>query len=283
MRREAYHYKEQSPLDHVENIKRYLLIASSLVPRDPALCHFCIRHPDLMESNIIVSKSTDSEWQVVSLLDWQHASILPLFLHASMPDRMQNYNDPISESLIQPSLPENLDELNEAKQDQEKEIYRRRLVHYHYVKNTQKYNEPHCKALAEPMSMLRRRLFYHASDPWEGETLALKVALIEATEKWKTLTEGKDTLCPVAFDPEDVRKTMELDEEQREADNLLELFRNMIGFGPEGWVPTERYEAAMASGEKAKENALALAESEEDRKEIIEHWLLNDIDEEKYM
>ena len=36
--------------------------------------------------------------------------------------------------------------------------------------------------------MLRRRLFYHASDMWEGETLALKVALIEATENWETLT-----------------------------------------------------------------------------------------------
>jgi len=36
-RREAYGYKEQSPLDHIENLERYLLIASSLVPKNLAL------------------------------------------------------------------------------------------------------------------------------------------------------------------------------------------------------------------------------------------------------
>ena len=38
--------------------------------------------------------------------------------------------------------------------------------------------------------MLRRRLFDHSNAPWEGETLALKVALIEAMEKWETLAGG---------------------------------------------------------------------------------------------
>ena len=59
-RREVYQYQEQSPSDHVENLNRYLLIASSLVPRNPALGHFRIRHPDLQPSNIIVSRSLDS-------------------------------------------------------------------------------------------------------------------------------------------------------------------------------------------------------------------------------
>jgi hypothetical protein len=36
------------------------------------------------------------------------------------------------------------------------------------------------------MGVLRRRLFHHASV--ESETLALKVALIEATKNWETLT-----------------------------------------------------------------------------------------------
>ena len=36
-RREAYGYKEQSPSDHIKNLERYLLVASLLVPKDPAL------------------------------------------------------------------------------------------------------------------------------------------------------------------------------------------------------------------------------------------------------
>jgi Phosphotransferase enzyme family len=281
-RRDGYQYQEQSPSDHIENLNRYLLIASSLVPRDPALCHFCIRHPDLQPSNIVVSKSPNSNWQVVGLLDWQHASILPPFLLAGIPQRLQNYDDPISQSMTPPSLPENFDELDKTEQTEAEEVYRRRLVHYHYVKNTEEYNELHYVALTDPMGVLRRRLFDHASSPWEGETLALKVALIQATEKWETLTGG-GAPCPVMFDAEDVRETMKLDELQRGADEALEVCQNVIGLMPEGWVPTQHYEEAMANSKQMKADALAAATSAEERAEILEHWPWDDMDEEKYM
>ena len=95
--------------------------------------------------------------------------------------------------MTRPSLPESLDE----------ELYRRRLVHYYYVKYTEEHNELHYAALTNPMGVLCRRLFCHASDPWEGETLALKVALIEATLNWEALTGGGPP-CPVMFDAKDV-------------------------------------------------------------------------------
>ncbi|KAF8833498.1 hypothetical protein BDN67DRAFT_916845, partial [Paxillus ammoniavirescens] len=83
--------------------------------------------------------------------------------------------------------------------------------------------------------MLRRRLFYYASNPWDGETLPLKVALIQAMKNWKALTrEGLPR--PITFDPKDARKTMKLDAEQRETDEFPEASQDMIGFGPEGWV-----------------------------------------------
>ena len=46
-------------------------------------------------------------WQVISLLDWQHTSVLPLFLLAGIPQRLQNHNDPVRQSITPPSLPEN--------------------------------------------------------------------------------------------------------------------------------------------------------------------------------
>ncbi|KAG6897053.1 hypothetical protein C0992_004462 [Termitomyces sp. T32_za158] len=282
LRRESYKYEEQSPLDHVKNIDRYLRIASSLVPRDPALCHFCISHPDLQQGNIFVSKSSGSKWKIVGLIDWQHASILPLFLLARVPKRFQNFGDPIPQSMTQPSLPENMDDLDETKQSQAKELYRCRIIHYHYIKNTEEHNKLHYAALTDPVGMLRRRLFAYASDPWEGETLALKVALIEATKYWKTFTRA-DAPCPVVFDAEDVRKTMKLDEEQTEADEILQFLQSIIGFGPEGWVTNEHYETAMEHNKLFKEAALARAESEKQRDGIMEHWFLDDMDEEKYM
>ena len=281
IRREGYRYQEQLPSDHIENLDRYLLIASSLVPRNPALSHFRIRHPDLHQSNIIVSRSPDSDWHVVGLLDWQHASILPPFLLAGVPERLQNYDDPISQSMARPSLPENLDDLDKTEKSRAKEIYHRRLVHYHYVKSTEGCNKLHYSALTDHMGVLRRRLFCHAGDPWEGETLALKVVLIEATEDWEALTGG-GAPCPVVFDAEDVRETMKLNEVQRRADETLEACQDMVGFGPEGWVPTEDYEGTMVRCKQLKEDALAAAMSAEERAEIVAHWLLDDMDEEKY-
>ncbi|KAI6037062.1 protein kinase subdomain-containing protein PKL/CAK/Fmp29 [Pisolithus microcarpus] len=282
VRRDAYQYKEQSPADHVENLGRYLLLASSLIPRDPALSRFCIRHPDLQHNNIIVSRSPDSNWQIVSLIDWQHASILPVFLLAGIPERMQNYDDPVSLSMIQISPLENLSDLDETEQSRGKELYHRRLMHYYYVKNTEECNELHYKAFIDPVGMLRRRLFHHAGDPWEGETLALKVALIEATKKWEALTGG-GAPCPIVFDAEDIQETMKLDAKKTEADESLEMCQIIIGFGPEGWVPTERYEEAMRHSNRIKEDHWAAAESTEERATLATHWPFDDMDEEKYM
>ncbi|KAK0492528.1 hypothetical protein EDD18DRAFT_1410353 [Armillaria luteobubalina] len=214
---------------------------------------------------------------VVSLIDWQHTAILPLSLHAGIPQRLQNYDDPGWQSMTPPLLLEKLDDLNETQQRREIELYRCRLVHYHYVKNTYKYNIIHYATMTDPMGVLRSRLFYHASNPWEDETLALKVALIQATENWETLTGG-GAPCPTVFDAEDVRETMKLDEVLREADATLEACQNIIGHGPEGWVSTQHYEEAMARGKQMK-----AATSAEEQAEIVGHWPWDDMNEDDYM
>ncbi|KAF9819586.1 hypothetical protein IEO21_02050 [Rhodonia placenta] len=279
--RDGYQYQEQSPSAHVENLKRYLLIASSLVPRDPVLGRFCIRHPDLQQSNIVVRRSSDSGWQVVGLLDWQHASILPLFLLAGVPERLQNYDDPVSQSMTPPSLPENF-ELDETEQTEAEGAYRCRLDHYHYIKNTEEYNKPHYDVLMDSMCALRSRLFDQAGSPWEGDALDLKVALIRATERWETLT-GLGAPCPVIFDADDVRETRKLNELQEKTDRAFEVWQNIFGLGPDGWVPTQHYEEAVALCKQAKEEAVTEATSQEERAEIMAHWPWDDMDEGKYM
>ncbi|THH29501.1 hypothetical protein EUX98_g4698 [Antrodiella citrinella] len=82
------------------------------------------------------------------------------------------------------------------------------------------------------------RVFNHATAAREGETCTLKVALIEATERWEALS------CPVAFDAEDVRATLTLDK-------------------AEGWVGIEHYEEAKARRLQWKEDALARTDDEE--------------------
>ncbi|KAF8213925.1 protein kinase subdomain-containing protein PKL/CAK/Fmp29 [Mycena galopus ATCC 62051] len=281
-RREAYEYKEQSPSDHIKNLERYLLIAFSLVPKNSALHHFCIRHPDLQPSNIIVSRSSDTnQLKIVSLLDWQHTSILPPFLLAGIPGRLQNYDDRVSQALIPPSLPANMDELDPSEQSHAMGLYHRRLIHFHYVKNTEEYNKLHHEALSDPLSMFICRLFGQAGAPWEGETHALEATLIEVTERWERLT-GEGVPRPVVFEPEDLRKTKQLTARLQVADENFEGCRGMVGFETETWVPNEHYAMAMALAELLKLRVMALI-PEGVRVKSEANWFLNDMDEKDYM
>lgn len=69
----------------------------------------------------------------------------------------------------------------------------------------------------------------------------------------------------------------------KSADGCPKVLRNMIGVGPESWVPTEHYEEAMARCKRIKELGLAEIEEEEERARVAVHWPYDDMDEEDYM
>jgi len=220
--------------------------------------------------------------KIVGLLDWQHASILPMFLLASIPGRMQNYDDPVSQALTQPSLPANMDELDQSKQSHAMELYHCRLVHFHYVRITEEYNKLHHDALSDTVSMFIYRLFVQAGGPWEGETHELKTSLIKVTEIWRRLM-GEGVPCPVSFEPEDLRKTKELGAKLQVADENFETCRSIIGFESETWVTNEHYEMAMAKAELLKLTALKEIPEKEVRAMAEANWFFDDMDEEDYM
>ena len=98
--REVYGYEEQLPLDHIKNLELYHRMTPSLVPGKASLHVFCMRHPDFQPSNVIVSTSPGSGcWRIIGLLDWQHTMVLPHFLLASIPGRLQNYGNLGSQTL----------------------------------------------------------------------------------------------------------------------------------------------------------------------------------------
>ena len=205
-----------------------------------------------------------------------------MFLLAGVPQRLQNYDDGVSQSMTLPSLPENLDELNGAERTKEEYLYRRRLVHYHYVTSTEECNQLHYAAFTDPLYALRGRLYQFAGAPWEGESFDLKVALIEAMESWEELA-GKGVPCPIKFDEEDLRKTEVLEKELGDACQGFELFQSFAGIGEEGWVPSDdQYEFATDLIRRSKEDALAGCQSEEERNEIMTHWPWDDMDEDGY-
>ncbi|KAL4921972.1 hypothetical protein BDW62DRAFT_218539 [Aspergillus aurantiobrunneus] len=92
-------------------LQAYLEIASELLPSDELLLPLCFL-------------------DIAGLIDWQHASVLPLFLAAGIPKFFQNYDDPESLAF--------LDALDD---------FRRRHTHFFYLAFTQRFNEPHFRAI----------------------------------------------------------------------------------------------------------------------------------------
>lgn len=72
-RREYYNYEKQPPSDHAQNLRRYLRLAPWLVPEDDSLSTFCIRHPDVTDSNVTISKDSSD---LKSLVCWTGSTLL---------------------------------------------------------------------------------------------------------------------------------------------------------------------------------------------------------------
>lgn len=285
-RRESYEYQKQSPSDHAQNLERCLRVSPILIPQlTPALHQFCIRHPDIGPRNIIVSRLPDSQQlKIVSLIDWQNTSILPLAFCDGVPDHLQNYDDPVSRELVPPTLPDNMNDLDENAQSRALGVQHTRLVHFHYVKGTWEYNKRHriSDALSDTVCMLLFRLFHQASTQWEGETHDLKNTLIETTKMWpRVMDEGVP--CPIAFDPEDLRRTEELNEKVQLADENVKALQVGFGYGSDTWMPKERYDEVKDITDQLKRKVMvSISEDRELKTKAEANWFLDDMDETDY-
>lgn len=286
LHREIYNYQKRSPSEHLESLEKYLRIVPYLIPTgNDTLTRPTLRHPDLQPNNVFVS----DDLNITGLIDWQHCAILPLFLQCGIPNSLQNYGDSVSESLKPPALPHNFDELCESEQFEQVVLLRRRQLHYFYVAMTAKLNPTHYDALAYEFSTLRRKLFDHASFPWEGDSMTLKAELIQVTKKWSSIATSSSSKsddarppCPIVFSDSEVSECLRVNAAQAEADEQLQACRDAIGIGPEGWVPSEQYDEIKKRESKLKADALEAAESEEERLRLREHWIFDNFDEKEY-
>ncbi|KAF2770391.1 hypothetical protein EJ03DRAFT_350470 [Teratosphaeria nubilosa] len=156
MRRETFNLEKQLPEVHLDSLQKYLQISSNLIPQgSKGLIRPVIRHPDLRPSNIFVS----DEYEITSLIDWQNATALPLFLHSGIPDDLDNSLDPVSTSLETPRLPDDLSALSEERRSELLAIFEKRHLRYFYMTETSKINPTHYETLTFPFSIGRRKIY----------------------------------------------------------------------------------------------------------------------------
>lgn len=277
--REFINHERSQPDEHLRSLEDYLKVAQHLIPKEDWLCKPTLRHPDLQPKNIFVSEDFD----IVSLIDWQHCSVLPLFLQAGIPKYFQNYGDPETEAFTVPKLPDDFADLDEEDQQYTLEQYRKRHLHFYYLGITSRNNNPHFRACAKEYGLFKRKPLLHASDPWEGNNIPLKAELVSVTQPWPDLTKG--TLddpappCPITFDEEEAQDCLRIEALQEDIDTDLERFREAIGISIDGRTSNDHYEDAVAQAAFLKAKTIGNAEDGHEREVTEALWPFDDHDE----
>lgn len=145
-------------------------------------------------------------------------------------------------------------------------------------------NPAHGEILIDSLCILHRKLFRHASEPWEGDNISLKADLVELTRQWSRLVPSTtSTECPIEFSKKEADNSLSLARAMDTADRQFQDCLELVGVRNEGWVPTEQYADARQRERQLKEDTLLEAEFEEERRQICDHWIFDDFDEEMYL
>ncbi|PLB49956.1 phosphotransferase family protein [Aspergillus steynii IBT 23096] len=270
--RESMEYRLSTPSEHIASLEAYLEITSELLASNEFLRPL-LRHPDLQPNNIFVSDDLD----IVGLIDWQHPSVLPLFLAAGIPEFVQNYDDPESLAFRPPPSPD-LSGMDDQERADALVDFRRRHTHFFYLAFTQRFNEANFRAMDQHTNMLTRRIFTHAGEPWEGNNVPLQADLVLITKMWH---EYSTRPCPISFPAAQADSIMDFQNMQEEVDLQLKRIRSFIGIGVDGWTAPGEYEVACSRARQIKADGLASLDTDHERKMTSRHWPFDDHDEDE--
>lgn len=281
--REIHQLQKLSPIPYQHLLTDYLKLAPYLELRsDHRMSRPTLRHPDFSPNNILMNKSNE----VVGIIDWQHAVILPLTLCAGIPDHFQNWGDILSEKLVKPEvkLPDNFDKLSAEEQEAVQETMRRRIVHFYYAALTMRSLPDHFDAIRSENCMLRAKLFHHAQAPWEGDSVTLKYVMLQALKNWPMLLDGETQTesaeCPIQFSEEEIQKCSE--DHRLEQEKLQELgeMRDIIGTDALGWVSDDdELERGRAIIQSIKDGLMEHSSTEMEKTAVLSHFPFDDHDE----
>lgn len=206
-------------------------------------------HTDLHMGNIFVNPEECSK--IVSLIDFQSASVLPAFLQAQWPIFLrppQNYD--YVRGIFQPQLPEDFDKLDkESKTIALREWSQVKLAKAYEVST---YLED--RAAHEAMSVPRvfRELFVRCGEVSDVGIVPLRACLIEIYQNWANL--GFSEECPFSF------SQAELDEHERQFaeyqawSQVRMLAEECLDTDAEGWITPQ-----MDIHEKRRQNEELMA------------------------
>ncbi|KAJ3513593.1 hypothetical protein NLJ89_g2868 [Agrocybe chaxingu] len=228
---------KRHPDAHVAALEMLIKVAPYLVPSDPVLTRPTLCHPYLDLEHVFISKDRldRGEIEITSITDWQHASVLPLYIAARVPPFLRREGVPPLPIDPPPRIPNP----NERRQNVVYDESADRL----YTSLSRVSNPLYHKALHFTERDVLLAPFAYGSITWPDHLVAFREALLNLTDQWPSLYP--DTPCPISFTDEE--------RSNRHADRIeWERYRAMARgvdaqVGVEsGRVSAEGYDAALA-------------------------------------
>ncbi|KAI9680618.1 MAG: hypothetical protein M1817_004058 [Caeruleum heppii] len=260
------------PKDHIALLSQYGLAAPHLIPKQEDLSSPTLRHPDLHQSNVFLCPQSK---QILSIIDWQGAAILPFFTQSGYPV-LCDHEPGRPQSLEKPRLSESFDEMTLEEQEKALLKLKHEQANLYYTAATGLKCERHLRALRLPSLEMRQYLITQAGMPWDGDLVNLRAALVGVHSKWTDLVG--DHPCPISFTDDEMRIAMQESKEWNEAAEILATIRDSLGIDGEGGTDPENYDRACMLNREWRMQMLKEAKAEE-REQCWRIWPFKDDDE----
>ncbi|OAL34630.1 hypothetical protein AYO20_06047 [Fonsecaea nubica] len=252
-------------------------ITPHIVPRSPDHCLPLLWHRDLHDGNIFVS----DEGKVTSIIDWQDANVLPLFLAIRKPQFLDLADDA---QLFE--LPKGLKEMPLSVRSETWERFNKTMLQGYYLSHFRE-NIPPVAAVYDDKQInpIRRQIGNYArtSDGHDADALMLRNTLLRVQQNWSRLT-GNDQIesapsCPIHFNHDELEKHYEDARRLNGFRDILEASDISATFPLEGWVPVDLFNGCKNSLRKVIREVMESLENQREREEFqarLCSWNLTD-------
>ena len=229
---------------HVALLNKFITVAPHLVPSNPDFIQPALCHRDLNSGNIFISKESlaAGEIQITSIIDWQHACVMPLYAAVRTPaflkigDGTKLPFDPLAD------MPDLASLSHEHRQAVENFIERTQLETF-YFEQTYSTNPTYYEAFDFPTRDLIGAPAMFAGITWPKHFISFRDSLFRLIEKWDNLQTCVP--CPIDF-PEEEWKAREFDRQEWQIYEQFVMGTDAMIGASEGWVSNGHYESAIA-------------------------------------
>lgn len=264
-------------------LQDYIKIAQYLPPhKDPSVSAPVLWHFDLHDGNIFVHPEQPT--QITCIIDWQYASVRPLFRHAGHPAFL-DFPGPKPLLGVQgdagkiPGLPENYNQLSQKEQKAARSLVHQQKLYktYEMYCAVQNPNVHNALRFGETVQAKLIALIDSVSSHSE---LVVKALLMEVEGGWDEIRKPNGLPCPIEFSECDRRNLAEEFPKWMHSTALLHAILEKLGVESKYWdgqVTSERFSAQKEVLENVREGFLNQATTvNEERAQWIRAWPFKD-------